>query len=38
MHAISNLRGMRIVVHVHDEIIIEADSSVSLDEVCARMA
>ena len=29
---------MRIVAHVHDEIIIEADGSVSLDEVCARMA
>ena len=38
MHAMSNLRGMKIVAHVHDEIIIEADSSVSLDEVCARMA
>ena len=38
MHAMSNLRGMRIVAHVHDEIIIEADGSVSLDEVCARMA
>ena len=38
MHAMSNLRGMRIVAHVHDEIIIEADSSVSLDAVCARMA
>ena len=38
MHAMGNLRDMRIVAHVHDEIIIEADSSVSLDEVCARMA
>ena len=29
---------MRIVAHVHDEIIIEADCSVSLEEICRRMA
>lgn len=37
MQAMKNLGEMRIVAHVHDEIIIETDDSVSLDEVCARM-
>lgn len=37
MHAMKNLSGMDIVAHVHDEIIIEADPSVSLKEVCRVM-
>ena len=31
------LRCCNIVAHVHDEIIIEADPSVSLDAICEQM-
>ena len=37
MHAMKNLRDMRIVGHVHDEIIIEGDLDVSLDRICSVM-
>ena len=37
MHAMKNLRNMRIVGHVHDEIIMEGDPSVSLERICAVM-
>ena len=30
--------GLRIVAHVHDEVILEADPSVTVEEVSARMA
>ncbi len=37
MVAIQTLSSYRIVAHVHDEVIIEADSSMSLDRVCQQM-
>ena len=36
-YAMKTLRSYRIVAHVHDEIIIEADPSASLEEVCRQM-
>ena len=38
MYAMKNLRCCSIVAHVHDEVIIEADSRMSLDVVCEQMA
>ena len=38
MHAIKTLCSYRIVAHVHDEVIIEADPSMSLDRVCKQMS
>lgn len=38
MHAIKTLSSYRIVAHVHDEVIIEADPSMSLDRVCQQMS
>ena len=38
MYAMKTLRSCSIVAHVHDEVIIEADSHVSLDTVCEQMA
>lgn len=38
MYAMQTLRNCSIVAHVHDEVIIEADSSMSLDAVCEQMA
>ena len=37
-HAMKALRSMRIVAHVHDEIIIEAPPGTSLDRICKTMA
>ena len=37
MYAMKTLRTCRIVAHVHDEIIIEADPKMSLDRVCEQM-
>ena len=37
MHAMENLRNMRIVAHVHDELIIECSPEVSLDAICEQM-
>ena len=36
-YAMKTLRCCRIVMHVHDELIIEADPSVSLDAICKQM-
>lgn len=38
MNAMKNLRGARIEMHVHDELIIEAGPELSLETVCAKMA
>jgi DNA polymerase len=38
MHAIKTLSTYRIVAHVHDDVIIEADQSMSLDRVCQQMS
>ena len=38
LNAMSNLNDLPIVAHVHDEVIIENDGSITLDEVCDRMA
>jgi len=38
MHAIKTLSSYRIVAHVHDEVIIEAGPSMSLDRVCQQMS
>ena len=37
MNSIKTLSMCNIVAHVHDEIIIEANSKVSLDELCKLM-
>ena len=37
-YAMQMLRGMDIVAHVHDELIIECDECVSLSDVCKQMA
>ncbi len=36
--AMKTLRNCRIVAHVHDELIIEAEEGMSLEEVCRQMA
>ena len=36
-HAMKNLRDRRIVMHVHDELVIEAEPETSLEEICAVM-
>ena len=36
-HAMQELRDCAIVAHVHDEVILEADPSMSLEAVCERM-
>ena len=36
-HAMKTLRDCSIVMHVHDELVIEADPQVSLNELCERM-
>lgn len=38
MNAIGKLDGCRIVAHVHDEVIIEADEGLTLESVCEKMA
>ena len=38
VYALKTLRHCSIVGHVHDEIIIEADPSVSIDTICKQMA
>jgi len=37
-HAMRELRGCRIVMHVHDELVIEAEEDMDLQEICGRMA
>ena len=37
-HAMTRLRHCSIVAHVHDELIIEADPSMSLEELCKQMS
>ena len=37
-YAMKTLRNCRIVAHVHDELIIEAEEGMSLEEVCRQMA
>ena len=37
IYAMQTLRNCSIVAHVHDEIIIEADSGMSLEAVCEQM-
>ena len=32
------LRDCSIVMHIHDELVIEAEQSMSLDEICEQMA
>ena len=36
-HAMKTLRSCSIVMHIHDELVIEADQAVSLDAVCKQM-
>ena len=36
--AMGRLRGLRVVAHVHDEVIIEATPETSVESVCERMA
>ena len=36
-YAMQTLRDTRIVMHVHDELIIEADERLTLEEVCEKM-
>ena len=37
-YAMKTLRNCRIVAHVHDELIIEAEEGMSLDVICEQMA
>ena len=37
-YAMKTLRGCNIVMHIHDELVIEADRSVSLQTVCEQMS
>lgn len=37
-HALMSLRQYEIVMHVHDEIVIEADKSISLESICEQMS
>ena len=37
-HALQSLKQYRIVMHVHDEIVIEADKTLPLEEICAQMS
>lgn len=36
-HAMKSLRNMRIVAHVHDELIIECPMNTRVDEICGEM-
>lgn len=36
--AMQTLRGYSIVAHVHDEVIIECDSSVKVEDICKQMS
>lgn len=38
MESMMRMRGYRIVAHVHDEVIIEADADDSVDKVCRLMS
>ena len=38
MYSMKMLSTYRIVAHVHDEVIIEADSQISVTEVCKQMS
>ena len=37
-HAMRELRGCRVVMHVHDELVIEAEKGMPVQEVCDRMS
>ena len=37
-NAMRKLTGLRICMHIHDEVVIEADESVQLSDVCRKMA
>lgn len=37
-HALQSLKQYRIVMHVHDEIVIEADKTISSEKICAQMS
>jgi len=36
-YAMKNLKDYKIVMHIHDEVVIEADKDTSLKEICALM-
>ena len=36
-HAMQNLKDYSIVMHVHDEIVIEADQAITTDSICTQM-
>lgn len=38
LYAMKNLKDYRIVAHVHDEVIIEADKNISVAEICGIMS
>ena len=38
LYAMRTLRNCSIVMHIHDEVVIEADSRVSLDAICDQMS
>ena len=37
-HAMEQLREMRIVAHIHDELIVECPMNTRVEEVCEKMA
>ena len=34
----NTLKEYRIVMHIHDEVVIEADKSVSLNDICEKIS
>jgi DNA polymerase len=37
-HALQTFRHYKIVMHVHDEIVIEADTRMSMEDLCEQMS
>lgn len=37
-HALQAFKDYEIVMHVHDEIVIEADEKLSLQDLCSKMS
>ncbi|MGI6226979.1 MAG: DNA polymerase [Peptococcales bacterium] len=37
-YAMENLRGFKIVMHIHDEIVIETDKSIDVEDICSQMS
>lgn len=38
MYAMQSLRSCRIIMHVHDEVVIECDKDISVENICNLMS